>query len=134
MGQDDVPLAQVRAMAPDLLVGVSTHDEWQVREAIEQRPDYIAIGPIFPTASKTDHEGAIGLSGLETAAQLTRAAGIPLVAIGGIDRARVREVARFADWISVIGALVPLSGRLDEVRGEIEGFIAALNSKPDAGA
>jgi len=130
VGQDDMPVAEVRALAPELRVGLSTHDDEQVREAITQHPDYIAIGPIFPTPSKIDHEGAIGLLGLESAAQLTRAAGIPLVAIGGIDRARVRDVAQFADWVSVIGALVPSSGAIAQVTGQVKDFASTLSRAP----
>ena len=127
VGQDDVPLEQVRALGPTLSVGLSTHDDADVRDAIARKPDYIAIGPIYPTPSKTDHEGDIGLSGLESAARLTRAAQVPLVAIGGIDKTRVRDVARFADWICVIGALVPPSGRLDDVTAHVKEFIAAID-------
>ena len=126
VGKDDVPLEQVRTLAPALSVGLSTHDDADVRDAIHRKPDYIAIGPIYPTPSKTDHEGDIGLSGLASAARLTRAAGIPLVAIGGIDQKRVREVAEYADWICVIGALVPPSGRLDDVTPHTQEFIAAI--------
>lgn len=129
VGQDDVPLEQVRVLSPTLSVGISTHDDADVRDAIERKADYIAIGPIYPTPSKTDHEGDIGLSGLESAARLTRAAGVPLVAIGGIDRSRVRDVARFADWICVIGALVPPSGRLADVTAHTEEFIAAIHGR-----
>ena len=126
VGKDDVPIEQVRVLAPALSVGLSTHDDADVRDAIQRRADYIAIGPIYPTPSKTDHEGDIGLSGLASAARLTRAAGIPLVAIGGIDQKRVREVAEYADWICVIGALVPPSSRLDDVTAHTRDFIAAI--------
>jgi len=59
---------------------------------------------------------------------LTRAAHVPLVAIGGIDISRVSEVARFAGWICVIGALVPPSERLEHVTAHVKEFIAAIDS------
>ncbi len=126
VGQDDVPLEDVRKLGPALSIGLSTHDDADVTDALSRKPDYIAIGPIFPTPSKTDHEGDIGLSGLESASRLTRAAQVPLVAIGGIDITRVHEVARFADWICVIGALVPPSGRLEDVTAHTRAFIDAI--------
>jgi thiamine-phosphate pyrophosphorylase len=115
VGQDDLPVARVREVVPSLRVGVSTHGEEQLRSALAEIPDYIACGPIYPTASKTDAESAVGISGLAAAALMARAARIPLVAIGGINRERVAEVAEHADLIAMIAALIPDSGRLDDV-------------------
>ncbi len=126
VGQDDLPLSLVRRFAPNLSVGVSTHDELQLREVLEEKPDYVAIGPIFTTQTKQDAESAIGIEGLALAAQLTRAAQVPLVAIGGIDHSRARQVAAHADLIAVISALRPPSGRLQDVRAHIEAFLANL--------
>jgi thiamine-phosphate pyrophosphorylase len=126
VGQSDLPVALVREFAPSLRIGVSTHDELQLREALEQKPDYVAIGPIFATSTKPDAESSIGIEGLALAAQLTRAAQMPLAAIGGIDHSRAREVAEHADFIAVISALRPPSGRLQDVRAHIEAFIANL--------
>ncbi len=120
VGQDDLPVAQVRRIAPALRVGVSTHDEAQLRAALPEMPDYVAYGPVFATASKSDAQDTVGLAGLVTAARLARAAHIPLVAIGGIDRARLSEVAEHADWIAMIGALVPESCRIDDVTAHIQ--------------
>ncbi len=128
VGQNDLSVSLARAAAPGLLVGVSTHSESQLRDALLERPDYVAFGPIFATSSKADAESCVGLSGLEVAAQLVRAANIPLVAIGGIDVVRAREVARHADWIAVIGALLPPSGRLEDVSAHVESLIAAIAS------
>ncbi len=115
VGQEDLPVPLARRAAPGLLVGVSTHSELQLRDALRDAPDYVAFGPIFPTSSKPDAQPSVGLAGLETAAQLARAANIPLVAIGGITCDNVAAVATSADWVAVIGALVPKSGGLDGV-------------------
>jgi thiamine monophosphate synthase len=64
---------------------------------------------------------------LVLAAQLARAARIPLVAIGGIDHSRASQVAAHADLIAVISALLPPSGRLQDVRAHVEEFIANLD-------
>jgi thiamine-phosphate pyrophosphorylase len=125
VGQDDVPLAEVRRRWPELSVGVSTHTLAQLAAALTERPDYVAFGPVFATASKTDHEPCVGLDGLQAAHELATRGGVPLVAIGGIDLARAREVAPHAEAAAVIGALLPAAG-LDEVTERARALDAAL--------
>jgi thiamine-phosphate pyrophosphorylase len=52
VGQDDLPVAVVRQIAPQLLVGVSTHDLSQLMAALAEQPDYVAFGPVYGTVSK----------------------------------------------------------------------------------
>lgn len=106
VGQDDVPLSEVRRFAPQLSVGVSTHDPDQLARALEQRPDYVAYGPVYSTRSKAQPDPVVGIAGLAEAARAARARGIPLVAIGGIDCERIAEVAEHADAAAVISALL----------------------------
>jgi len=117
VGQDDLPLTAVRELSRALKVGVSTHTLEQLDAALAERPDYVAFGPVFATSSKSDHEPVVGLEGLASAHERARRAGIPLVAIGGIDRERATAVARHAEAIAVIGALIPMDGALDGVTG-----------------
>jgi thiamine-phosphate pyrophosphorylase len=73
-------------------------------EADRSTADYIAFGPIFPTASKENPDPVVGLEGLR---QARRATGKPLVAIGGITFQNAREVlAAGADSLAVIGDLL----------------------------
>lgn len=106
VGQDDLPLEAVRRFAPELRVGISTHDLEQLERALEQTPDYVAFGPVFATRSKTHPDPVVGLEGLATAAARASARGIPLVAIGGIDLERAAAVGRLAPVAAVIGALL----------------------------
>jgi thiamine-phosphate pyrophosphorylase len=118
VGQDDVPVADVRRFAPGLRVGVSTHDLVQLEQALATGPDYVAFGPVFVTVSKERPDPTVGLDGLVRAAALV-AGRIPLVAIGGITRERAPEVARVADAVAILSELVPdsgLAGILDRVR------------------
>lgn len=115
VGQDDVPLAEVRRFAPALRVGVSTHDFGQLERALVERPDYVAFGPVFATPSKQAHEPVVGLDGLERAHGLARGAGVPLVAIGGLDLDRTRAAKAHTELVAVIGALLPAGGSLDGV-------------------
>lgn len=115
VGQDDLPLAEVRRFAPGLLVGVSTHNRTQFEAALAERPDYVALGPIFETSSKANPEPVVGLAELAHAAERARAVNVPLVAIGGIDRERASLVASTGALASLIGALLPEGSALDEV-------------------
>jgi thiamine-phosphate pyrophosphorylase len=110
LGQGDLPLADARRIGPSLAFGISTHDLEQLDEALLLRPDYVALGPIFSTASKRLAEPVVGLETLKRARALSAKAGIPLVAIGGITLARLPEVAPHADAVACIGALVPSEG------------------------
>jgi thiamine-phosphate pyrophosphorylase len=109
VGQDDLPVALCRSVAPGLLVGLSTHDDAQLQAALEEAPDYVAIGPVFPTASKDRPSPVVGLAALGAlAARVHRARpGMAVVAIGGVSAATAAEVGRLADAAAVIGALLP---------------------------
>lgn len=108
VGQDDLPIALVRSLGA-LRVGLSTHDAAQVEEALAQAPDYLAIGPVFATASKERPAPVVGLPLLAALAARARAVlpGLPIVAIGGITRARAGAVGAHADAAAVIHALLP---------------------------
>ena len=113
VGQDDLsPEGARKVIGPSLWLGVSTHNPQQVREADKTSADYIAVGPVFATASKTNPDPVIGLEGVRRARALTRK---PLVAIGGITRANCRSVIEAgADSIAVISDLVREPGKSAE--------------------
>ena len=91
LGQDDLPPQHARKiLGPDAIIGFSTHSVEQARAAIALPVDYIAIGPIFSTTTKTDAEPVIGLDGLREARSVV--GDRPLVAIGGINRTNVGSV------------------------------------------
>jgi len=90
------------------LVGLSTHTDAQIAAAVSQPISYLAIGPVFGTGSKDTGYGAVGLAQVERAAVAARAAGLPLVAIGGITLDRAPAVwAAGADAVAVIADLLP---------------------------
>jgi len=129
IGQDDLPLPLVRLLAPGLLVGVSTHTLEQLERALADKPDYVAFGPVFGTASKERADPAVGLGLLAQAQRIARRAGIPLVAIGGINLERAPQVAEHSDLAAVIAALHPdrssLEGVTEAARALHEALIAA---------
>ncbi|HJP94964.1 MAG TPA: thiamine phosphate synthase [Pyrinomonadaceae bacterium] len=106
LGQDDMPPeAARRLLGPHAIIGYSTHNVAQVLAALIQPVDYIAIGPIFKTSSKTDTSPVLGLDGLRAVRALVH--DIPLVAIGGITQNNAREVIDAgADSVAVISAVL----------------------------
>lgn len=91
LGQDDLALADARARAGSLLIGVSTHDLDQVARAVAGGADYLGFGPVFGTTTKVNPDPTVGLDLLGAA---VRAAGdVPVVAIGGITPAHAAAVA-----------------------------------------
>jgi len=113
VGQGDATVeAARRIVGPQCVVGVSTHDATQVRIADATNADYIAIGPVYATASKRDTEAEVGLAGVAAARALTTK---PLVAIGGIDASRAGAVLDAgADAVAVIGALLSEAATIAE--------------------
>jgi thiamine-phosphate pyrophosphorylase len=128
IGQDDLPLPVVRAIAPGMRVGVSTHNLAQLTAALAEKPDYVALGPVFGTVSKERPDPLVGVALLAEAYPATRAAGIPLVAIGGIHLERAKQLAAHCDLVAVIAALQPHKRSLDGVREAACALHAALSA------
>jgi len=81
LGQDDFPVTDARRLAPDLIIGTSTHS---VEEAVAAQRDgvsYLNIGPLFPTATKVWNDAFLGVEGLRRIAAHVR---IPFTVMGGI--------------------------------------------------
>jgi thiamine-phosphate pyrophosphorylase len=108
LGQEDLPVAEARKIcSPGRWVGISTHNLAQVRVADQTGADYIAVGPIFATATKENPESVVGTEFIRRARELTRK---PLVGIGGITVVRAREVyAAGADCVCVARDLLEAS-------------------------
>jgi thiamine-phosphate pyrophosphorylase len=113
VGQDDLsPESVRRIIGPNRTLGISTHNLDQVKEADRTSADYIAIGPVFATSSKSNPDPVIGLEGVRRAREQTRK---PLVVIGGIVRGNCRSVIDAgADAVAVISDLLPEPGKSAE--------------------
>ena len=105
VGQDDVPVAMVRRfLGPEGIIGYSTHTREQVDAALYEPIDYLAVGPIFATASKDPGYDPVGLDLVRYAASRTE---LPIVAIGGITLERAKSVIDAgARSVAVIGDLL----------------------------
>jgi thiamine-phosphate pyrophosphorylase len=115
VGQDDLPVEDARRIVgPSHWVGVSTHNLEQFREANATSAEYIAVGPIFPTASKENPDPVVGLALLREVRRLTAK---PLVAIGGITLENAADVFRAgADSVAVIRDLLAASDPAQRAR------------------
>jgi len=103
LGQEDLPLAQARALAPDLLLGQSTHDVSQAFAAQEQGADYVNMGPIFATQTKTASSAPLGPGIIAAAAPGLQ---IPFTVMGGIKEHNLAQVLeRGARTVAVVTAV-----------------------------
>lgn len=134
VGQDDLPPAAVRrVVGRDCWIGRSTHDREQILEAARDPDvDVIAVGPVFPTTGKERPDPVVGLELLRWARARTSK---PLVAIGGIDAARLPSVlAAGADTAAVLGALCRAAGDRAADHEAIERAARRLTAAADPAA
>lgn len=127
VGQDDLePRDARRIVGPHATLGFSSHNPEQLRAAAGEPLTYIALGPIFPTASKRNPDPVVGLDQLRACRGLVD---LPLVAIGGITRANVRTVIEAgADAVAVIGDMIPDPCHPQSLRERIEEWRQLLNA------
>jgi thiamine-phosphate pyrophosphorylase len=102
LGQEDLADADLKAIRDaGLTLGISTHDDEELETALRADPDYIALGPIFPTTLKSMRFAPQGIPKITEWKK--RIGDIPLVAIGGIKLEQAREIfAAGADSIAVV--------------------------------
>src|SRR5215207_3098653 len=126
VGQDDLSVDDARAiLGPGAVVGISTHDGAQIDAALASTATYLAVGPIYATATKDTGYSARGLALVRyAAARLQPAAGrpgMPVIAIGGITLERAPEVlAAGASSVAVIS---------DLLRGDPERMVRAFRER-----
>jgi len=104
LGQKDLPTAAVRRFAGrDLLIGCSTNNAEEARRAQSDGAEYVSVGRLYETGSKTDTRPAT----LETLRAAKEAVSLPVCAIGGINESNIDEVvAAGADMVAVISAVI----------------------------
>jgi len=111
LGQEDLPVATARAvLGPDALIGLSITDPEQLDGPDVRDADYLGVGAVFPTGSKSDAR----YTGLELVAAARAAVDLPIIAIGGITVENAAAAVRAgADVLAVISAitLAPDPGR-----------------------
>ena len=90
LGQDDISLADAKKiLSNDKIIGLSTHNILQAKQAISEKPDYIGFGPVYKTPTKEKPDPVVGCDLLK---QVISFSTVPVVAIGGIDETNLNEV------------------------------------------
>jgi len=114
VGQDDLGALVEWRTRDRFFCGISITEPGQTADAEALKPDYLGVGPVFPTPSKADAADPMGLQGL---AEICASTQVPVVAIGGITEDRVAEViAAGAAGVCVIGAVAYAKDPVDAAR------------------
>jgi len=123
MGQDDLPVKKLKKIAPDMMIGCSTHSPSQAKKAVEDGADYIGVGPVFATQTKEDVCDAVGLEYLDHVVQTFD---IPFVAIGGLKRNNLTSVlSRGAKTVCLVTEIIG-ARNIDKRIREIKNILGEL--------
>ena len=119
VGQDDLPPRDARQlMGRDAIIGFSSHNVAQLCAAGGEPVDYVALGPVFATASKLNPDPVTGIEEIRRCRSLIEK---PLVAIGGITLENALDVLRAgADSVAVIAGLLPDRATAHSLRERME--------------
>lgn len=121
VGQDDIPIREVRRIMPDKIIGVSCRSLEEAKSAKEDGADYLGVGDIFGTKTKLDAQRV----SLETLRQIKEKYKLPIVAIGGLNLNNVELVKKCnIDGYAVISAIL---GKKD-IKKECESWIKSIES------
>ncbi len=126
LGQNDLPPSAARMIVgPDAMIGFSTHNEAQLRTAMAEPVNYVALGPVYGTSTKANPDATVGLDELRRLRPLTDR---PLVAIGGITRSKaLAALEAGADSLAIVADLFPEDGN---IRRRAEEWARLLEDSP----
>ena len=123
LGQDDLPVPAARRIAPDLIIGASTHSLPEALRAQEDGADYVNIGPIFPTRTK---EGVHEIIGPEAIAEISPHLSIPFTVMGGINESNIdRVLEKGASRVAMVTAVTmapDIAGAVQSLKNRIERY------------
>jgi thiamine-phosphate pyrophosphorylase len=127
LGQDDLPPEAARRLLGDeIVIGYSTHSVAQAQQAAKLPINYLAIGPIFETKTKSDTSPVVGLEGLRRVRDTIGP--LPLVAIGGITPTNAREVLEAgADSVAMISGLL---ANPSQISATLRNLLQSLPTEP----
>ncbi len=123
LGQEDLPLTVARQLAPELLIGASTHSLEDALQAQKHGADYVNIGPIFPTRTK---EGVERVLGPDAIARISPHVKVPFTVMGGINEANIDQVlaqgARRVAMVTGITRAADIAAKVRSLREKIIEF------------
>ncbi len=125
LGQTDLPIAAARRIAPELVIGASSHNPEEAIAAQDAGASYVNIGPIYPTQTKSVPTGVVGLDMIDAIRPLLR---VPFTCMGGIKRDNIAPVvARGARHCAVVTA-VTAAPDPGAAAAELRGLVCAGRS------
>ena len=124
VGQEDLAAGEVRRrVGDDMILGVSVHTVEEARQAVRDGADYLGLGAVFPTSTKTDVEQMPN----ETLRAICDAVDVPIVAIGGINRGNILKLAGSGvDGVALVSAIFSaedIEGTCRELRAMSEEMV-----------
>ena len=138
VGQQDLPVAEIRRLAPDLLIGLSCNTEEQAREVgrlVRKDPEllsYYNIGPLYPTSTKAKLADFLGP---EAISRFRRHVALPFTVMGGIKLAHIPELVRQgAQRLAVVTAITRADDMARETRLWMERINEAIQGQRKRGA
>ena len=113
LGQEDLPLQVARNLAPDLLIGASTHSLEEALQAQKDGADYINVGPIFPTKTKKEAENILGPDAILRIGPYVK---IPLTVMGGINESNIDQVlTKGVQRVAMVTAIIKAENIAEKV-------------------
>jgi thiamine-phosphate pyrophosphorylase len=120
LGQEDLPVRAARNIAPDLIIGASSHNFMEALKAEQDGADYVNIGPIFPTKTK---ENTVSFLGPEAISEIGPKLTVPFTTMGGIHPGNIGRVleagARRVAMITGITRAKDIASRVRQLRNTI---------------
>ncbi|MBE6366210.1 MAG: thiamine phosphate synthase [Lentisphaerae bacterium] len=118
LGQDDMPVASARKIAPEMIIGASTHNAAEIIAAQKDGCSYLNIGPIYPTQTKSVACGALGVDFFN---ELKKLVTVPFSVMGGIKERHIADLAALgARHIAMVTEVIakPQLCRLQHINGK----------------
>ncbi len=123
LGQEDLPIQEAKKLAPELLIGASTHSLEDALQAQKHGADYVNIGPIFPTRTK---EGVERVLGPDAIARITPHVKVPFTVMGGINEENIDQVlaqgARRVAMVTAITKAPDIAAKVKSLKEKIMEF------------
>ena len=123
LGQDDLPVPVARQLAPELVIGASTHSLEQALQAEENGADYVNIGPIFITKTKEGVESSLGPAAI---ARISPQIRVPFTVMGGINEENIDQVlaegARRVAMVTTITRAADIAATVRSLKKKINEF------------
>lgn len=127
LGQEDLPLAEVRGLlGPERVIGISTHCRAEAEAAIAGGADYIGVGPIYPTATKTTTP-VVGLAYLD---EIVANYAIPFTVIGGVNERTLPDLVRHGAYCCAIVSAITLAPDIPAKIAGLRALIAEAGRTP----